>query len=91
MNTKSFCAAILAVGAAVAQTETARQLWNTEFLKNRPPGKKASPPSRVTYRPVGPVSPSTAPPGSQTMLGVTLWRLRVPKPQETHGARLLVI
>jgi hypothetical protein len=91
MNTKSCCVVILAVCAAVAQTMASRQLWNTEFLKNRPAGKQASPPARVNYRPVGPVKPSSAPAGSQTMLGVTLWRLRVPQPKETAGARLLVI
>jgi hypothetical protein len=90
MTTKPYWAIVLAAAAVLAQDGT-RQLWNSEFRKSRPPGKQASPPPQVTYHPVGPVNPGPAPAVPQTMLGVTLFRLRVPKPQDHQGARLLVI
>src|SRR5579872_5915832 len=81
---------LLAAGAGWAQEEATRQLWNTEFLQKRPPGKTPARP-KVTYKPLGDgAKAAVADPGAGVMLGVTLWRLRPEKSHET-GARLLVL
>ncbi|HXB73214.1 MAG TPA: DUF4384 domain-containing protein [Candidatus Acidoferrales bacterium] len=84
---------IFAAVAALAQEESVRQLWNTEFLQKRPAAKTAVEPNRISYRRVADaVKPETAgAPGLGTMLGVTLWRLRLAKPADAPGTRLLVI
>jgi hypothetical protein len=81
------------VMVAIAQEETTRQLWNTEFLKKRPasnsPAQSAAQPN---YKPIAqPVKTPATPAGSGTMLGVTLWRMRDPKPSDAAGTRLLVL
>jgi hypothetical protein len=66
--------------AAMAQEENRRQIWNTEFLKQRPPAKKAAPARRP--------APATA----GFLLGVTVWRLRqVVASEPAGGTRLLVL
>jgi hypothetical protein len=74
--------------AALAQEDGTRQLWNTEFLKKRPAADtSARPAPQPTYKPIPQAVKSTAPAspvGSGTMLGLTLWRLRDPKPSETR-------
>jgi hypothetical protein len=83
----------LFVLAALAQEDSTRQLWNTEFLKNRPAGKGAVPAAPVRYKPLAESAKAAAiaPPGSETMLGVTLWRMRAPKPSDAAGTRLLLL
>ena len=83
---------VLFTASGIAQQDTmTRQMWNTEFLKKRPaaatPGKPAPPP---TYKPIA-QSASTAPAGAGTMLGITLWRVRDPKPSDSPGTRVLVL
>ena len=84
----------LSLLAAMAQEDGTRQLWNTEFLKNRPAGTNPATAPKVRYKPVAEGtktgSPS-APVGSGTMLGVTLWRMRAPKTSDEPGTRLLVL
>ena len=82
--------AVLAAVAGLAQEENTRQIWN------RPPAatetKKASKPPAVTYKPLGPPkAASHAAPGNETKVGVTLWRIRPPKPADPKGSRLLVL
>src|SRR5262249_40745910 len=78
---------------AIAQEDTTRQLWNTEFLKKRPAGNAATPKAEATFKPVTESSKSavSAPAGSGRMVGVTLWRVRDPQPSDAPGARLLVL
>jgi hypothetical protein len=80
--------------AAQSAEEGVRQLWNSMFFERRPPGKSKAktPPKNVAYKAVGAAAKGTATPGvSETLLGVTLWRLRPPRPADDPGARLLVI
>ena len=87
-------ASLLAIFAmfAIAQDDATRQLWNTEFLKKRPAGTTTARPAAVKYKPVAEsVKPSATPAGSGTMLGITLWRMRDPKPADGTGTRLLVL
>ena len=85
-----------------------RQLWNQELLNKRPPAKNPaeSLSKKAVYKPVskpGPVavllkkdSPKSetklsAKPGD-TLLGVTLWRLRPPRPAEPpKNARIIYL
>ena len=77
--------------------EGTRQLWNSQFFQKRPEGKapSAAPPKNIVYKPVA--QAKAAPPrpaGSgiiDTLLGVTLWRLRSPRPADDPNSRLLVI
>ena len=88
------CLLGLCMLAAVAQEDGTRQLWNTEFLKNRPAGKKAAPAAAVRYKPVAEsvkTPAASTPAGSGTMLGVTLWRMREPEASDLPGTRLLVL
>ena len=80
---------ILAAVAAIAQENT-RQLWNEEFMKSRPPGKAAPKPT-VNYKPVGPPKAASAPVGSGTMVGVTLWKVRPAESTDKVKSRLLVL
>lgn len=90
MRAMAFVLAMLTV-AALAQQESTRQLWNTEFLKKRPSGKSSSSSPQANYRPADPVkvAPGTEQSGKVTMLGVTPWRLRASKQGER--TRLLVL
>jgi hypothetical protein len=79
--------------AALAQEDGTRQLWNTEFLRNRPGGKNP-PQAPVRYKPVSDAArpaAASAPAGPGTMLGITLWRMREPKSSDAQGTRLLVL
>jgi len=77
-----------ACAAALAQEGT-RQLWNTEFLSQRPPVKQGAAPQKpITYRPVGGAAPGAGP---GVMVGVTIWKLRNAMPSEASGARLLIL
>jgi hypothetical protein len=90
-TTTSFALIVL---SAIAQEDSQRQLWNTEFFKNRPPSNRAAPAAPIRYKPVAPVekpAAKTATTESATMLGITLWRMRQPKPADGAGARLLVL
>jgi hypothetical protein len=77
----------------LAQDEIPRQLWNEEFLQKRPAaGAAKGNNGKANYRPVpDSTKPSAAPSGHGVMIGVTLWRLRPERPQDTPGARLLVL
>jgi hypothetical protein len=87
---------IALIAAAALAQEGTRQLW-VDFSAKRPASTGApatTRPKPIVYKPV-PGSPSvtSASPGSAVrMLGITLWRLREPKPAEPlQGARLLVL
>ena len=85
-----FSSLILVLGVA-AQEEISRQLWNTEFIGKRPPGTGSA--AKPNYRPAASAN-ATAPsasPGEATVLGLTLWRVRPPRPADTAGTRLLVL
>lgn len=95
-----FFALILAAAVAApvlsAQDET-RQLWDSEFLQKRPaPKAKPTPKKAPKYRrATPPLARSTpapgAPPVSDTLVGVTLWRLRRAMPGDAAtAARMLV-
>jgi hypothetical protein len=64
---------------ALAQEESTRQLWNEEFLKERPAAKSAKAP------------PSRAIPTAGFLLGVTVWRLRPATAANAGETRLLVL
>jgi hypothetical protein len=88
-----FTIAVFVAATALAQ-EATRQLWNTEFINKRPaPASAAAPAKPVSYRPIA--GSKLAGPGAngtiQTTIGITLWRLRDPKPAETGNTRLLVL
>ncbi len=104
MNSSSFRAALPLAAAmlvlqwpAAGQTgeESIRQLWNTQFFQQRPAGKKPASARRpVTYRAVGPAAPKPATVAAgvtDTLLGVTLWRLRKPSTADDPATRLLVL
>jgi hypothetical protein len=87
-----FCLMACVLGAP-AQDDP-RQLWNTEFLDKRPPDPSQGRPKPVIYRAqpdriAKEKVPSANQPG--TMLGLTVWRLRPPRPSDAAGARLLVL
>jgi hypothetical protein len=85
-----FSSLMLALGVA-AQEEFPRQLWNTEFIGKRPPGTGSA--AKPNYKPAASAN-ATAPapsPGDVTVLGLTLWRVRPPKPSDAAGTRLLVL
>jgi hypothetical protein len=102
--TKRTCLSVIAAGGLLlpwllaaqgSEEEGIRQLWNTQFLQKRPEGKsKKAAPKNLSYKPVGTAkaSPKAASPGtSDTVLGVTLWRLRKPRPADDPNSRLLVL
>ena len=65
--------------ALMAQQESTRQLWNEEFMKQRPASKAK------------PAANPQQPDKRSTLVGVTLWRLRAPSPKDSGGTRLLVL
>jgi hypothetical protein len=87
----------LFVAAQGSEEEGTRQLWNSQFFQKRPApaGKKAAPPpANIVYKPVGTtkLTPTSSSPGvMETLLGITLWRLRPPKPADDPNSRLLVL
>jgi hypothetical protein len=80
---------VFAASALIAQEGT-RQLWNTEFLDKRPAGAARPAAAAPVYKSAKPLPPAPKN-GTQTMVGITLWRLRDPKPAEPAGTRLLVL
>lgn len=90
-------AAIVAAPAFSAQEDETRQLWDSEFLQKRPaPKAKSAPKKSPKYRrTTPPIAKSTPTPGapavSDTLVGVTLWRLRRAMPGDgATVARMLV-
>src|SRR3954465_10418626 len=80
------------VASAVAQDGDTRQLWNPEFAKKRPEAPAAVRPGPAPkYKPIAHSATPSARAGSGTMVGVTLWRMRDPKPADAGGTRLLVL
>jgi hypothetical protein len=86
-----------ASGAAFAQDEDARRLWDSEFLKKRAAVKSPSISRRKTtgYRraSAGLDSPTDKPLDSKVeaeMVGVTIWRLRKSKTADNKETRLLL-
>jgi hypothetical protein len=82
------------LAAQGSEEEGIRQLWNTQFLKKRPEGTKKTASKNVVYKPVAAAAVTPKPPQAglmDTLLGVTLWRLRKPRPNDDPNSRLLVI
>src|SRR5262245_17930303 len=83
----------LFLAAQGSEEEGTRQLWNSQFYQKRPApaGKKAAPPpANIVYKPVGQTQIAPKAPGvMETLLGITLWRLRPPKPADDPNSRLL--
>jgi hypothetical protein len=77
--------------------ETARQMWNTDFLDKRPaPPSDSKPRANVLYRRVPsdstslPTQPTSS--SSDQIFGLTFWRMRpVGKTNDNNRARLLVL
>ena len=89
-----YCLLLLACLPASAQEDNTRQLWNQEFLKKRPAGTGTGRAPQVKYKPTGvsgETGSGTPGAGAGTMLGITLWRVRPPKPSDPDGTRLLVL
>ncbi|HWP84179.1 MAG TPA: hypothetical protein VNN17_03240 [Terriglobia bacterium] len=58
-----------------------RQLWNTQFLRQRPASKPGSAP---------PAPPAANPsPANEALVGVTIWRLRPSQPGDDRDIRIL--
>jgi hypothetical protein len=97
----SLCLLVLGVAVPYAGgQDMTRNLWDTEFLQKRPQGT-STPKKNTTYkrtkRPAQasvakPAAPATVPTklASDSVLGVTLWRLRPSKASDSGVARLLV-
>jgi len=87
-----FVAGLMAVVfPARAQTpeEATRRLWDTAFINSgKPSGKSKKKPVGRSYRVTTPSVPTTAVAGD-TVVGVTLWRLRRSNPADS-GERLIV-
>ncbi len=85
---------------AQAPGDTTRQLWDTEFVDKRPkpaqpaPKKKPrtyKPAPTATNRPTGTKPTGTTPAGvTDSLVGVTLWRLRPSVASDGEGSRMLV-
>ena len=82
---------VASLPAAVAQQpqeeETTRQLWDTAFIKQGNKAAAARKPARRNYRIVTPQVPVTGV-SADTVIGVTLWRLRPTRPADT-GERII--
>lgn len=85
----TFCVAgLLAVGLIQAQQdETTRHLWDTAFINQGNKGSAASRSRKRSYRIVTPRVPVTGV-SADSVIGVTLWRLRPSQPQDT-GERII--
>jgi len=81
--------------AAVAQTseEGIRQLWNSTFLDKRPPAKKPAAVAKkpAVYKPVAKTAAARPASPNDTLLGLTLWLLRKPRPADDPNSRLLIL
>jgi len=83
-------------------TSATRQMWDTEFVVNRPKSapaaprpvkkpRKYKPAPTITGRPSGREPPETVPSDMvESLVGVTLWRLRAPVASDGDGSRMLV-
>lgn len=81
-------AGFLAALAQQAQEEDAtRQLWDTAFISQGNKAKAARKPARRNYRIVTPQVPVTGV-SADSVIGVTLWRLRPTRPSDT-GERII--
>ena len=72
--------------AAIQDGEQTRKLWDSQFLKAKPTGGKASAP-RKKYRVATPQI-STEGVNGDTVLGITLWRLRPAAAKDDKQVRL---
>ncbi|MGH9661368.1 MAG: hypothetical protein ACRD96_22670, partial [Bryobacteraceae bacterium] len=97
MTRALLCLVALAIAFAQTSEEGIRQLWNSNFLQKRPaaktPASKAATPKPVkppVYKSVGP-APATKASAADTLLGVTLWRLRKPRAADDPNSRLLIL
>ena len=98
----TFAIAVLVAASAAlparaqAPGDTTRQLWDTEFVDKRPkPAQPAAKPKPRRYKPASTASKRPAPqPASpdavDSLVGVTLWRLRPPVASDAAGSRMLV-
>ncbi|MBA3766486.1 MAG: hypothetical protein H0W99_05770, partial [Acidobacteria bacterium] len=85
----TLCMAGLSAAALQAQEEeTTRHLWDTAFINqgNKPAAAKRL--ARRNYRIVTPQVPVTGV-SADSVIGVTLWRLRPSRPADT-GERMIV-
>jgi hypothetical protein len=87
---------LLSLAQSQEEPEGVRQLWNSQFYQKRPAGKKAAaaPPKTVVYKPVTVAAAAPKPAQAtalDTLFGLTLWRLRRPRPADDPNSRLLVI
>ncbi len=84
------------VKAAASQdsADTAREIWDTGFLKKRPSssqnGTHSHPSPRYSLNAQDSGSAPAIRKLSQAAIGLTIWRLRAPKPADREGSRLLV-
>lgn len=87
-------ALVAAPVSARPQDETERGTGDFGFIRLRPLPTKAKPSrKRATYKPAAkPSTPRTEPPDSaaETLVGVTLWRLRPSQKADAETARILV-
>jgi len=82
------CPLSLTVIATPMQDETAtRRLWDTDYLKNKPPADKTSAPKRH-YRRATPRIPTQGVSGD-TVLGITVWRLRPSAAADDKEVRII--
>src|SRR5262245_36248614 len=81
--------ALTAFASTVQDDQTTRRLWDTDYLKPKPKptaGKPAPPKRR--YRPVTPQISAQKVAGD-TVLGITIWRLRPSKVADDTEVRIL--
>jgi hypothetical protein len=79
---------LFAAGAVQAQQdETTRHLWDTAFINQGNKGASAGRSRKRNYRIVTPRVPVTAV-SADSVIGVTFWRLRPSRPQDT-GERII--
>jgi len=85
----TLCVVSLPTAARQTQGEEAtRHLWDTTFIKQGPNRAAARRPARRSYRIVTPRIP-VAGVSADSVIGVTLWRLRPSRPVDT-GERMIV-
>jgi hypothetical protein len=84
------CMAILLAGdmAARQQTEPTRRLWDSEFIKKSKQTAAKAPPDKRKYRIATPQIPVDRVEGD-TVIGITLWRLRPSVATDDKQVRIL--
>jgi hypothetical protein len=80
-------AGLMAAVGQQPQEEATRQLWDTAFINQGTKRVTARKPTRRTYRVVTPQVPTTGV-AADTVIGVTLWRLRPTRSADT-GERII--